>query len=102
MWTSVSESSRHRRKSDVRIPPEPPKRAVIQYDLNNNEVNRFESIAEAARQTGVHPKGIGFVCRFTRKTAGGFIWRYQEGSTTMSEENPSSTAQDAETSDDIV
>lgn len=42
------------------------------------------------------------VCKGKRKTAGNFIWRFQEGSTTMSAQNPSATAQDAETSDDIV
>ena len=30
----------------------------------------------------VNNRGISFVCKGKRKTAGGFIWRFQEGSTT--------------------
>lgn len=78
------------------------KKRVKQYDLQNNLIAIYESGAEASRQTGVNSKGISLVCLGKRKTAGGFIWRFQEGSTTTCEENPSSTAQDTETSDDIV
>ena len=78
------------------------KKAVIQYDLHMNFIARYESGAEAERQTGVNSKSISAVCHGQRKTAGNFIWRFQEGSTTTNEENPASLAQNIETNDDIV
>lgn len=78
------------------------KRSVVQYDLQNNLIAIYESAAEAMRQTGINNRGISLVCNGKRKTAGGYIWRFQESSTTMCEENPPSPAQNAETSDDIV
>ena len=78
------------------------KKPVIQYDLDMNYIASFESAAEAARQTNVNNRGISLVCKGKRKTAGGFIWRFQEGSTTKRSENPTETARDSETRDDIV
>ena len=56
---------------------------VIQFDLNNKEINRFSSCAEAAFEI-VEDKtksksmatNIGRVCNHERKTAGGYIWEW--------------------------
>lgn len=114
-WCTSSENARHsyennRREEEYKtkrshvqqIMTNASKKAVIQYDLHNNLIAIYESGVEASRQTGVNSKGISAVCRGKRKTAGNFIWRFQEGSTTMSEENPSSSAQNVETNNDIV
>lgn len=114
-WCTSSENARHSYENGRRIleyqtmragtqikMTNATKKRVAQYDLQNNLINVYESAAEASRQTGINNKSISFVCRNKRKTAGGFIWRFQESSTTMCEEKPSSPAQDAETSDDIV
>ena len=50
-------------------------KAVIQYDLNMNEISRFHSISEADRQTGIDFRNISAVLNGKRKTTGGFIWR---------------------------
>ena len=50
---------------------------VIQYDLDGNEIARFRGQNEAGRITGVSGANISQVCRNLRKTAGGFIWRYE-------------------------
>lgn len=114
-WCSSSENARHSYENNRRLEEyktirvsitekmiNATKKRVEQYDLQNNLIASYESAAEAGRQTGINSKGISLVCTGKRKTAGGFIWRFQEGSTTMSEENPSSTAQNIETNDDIV
>lgn len=49
--------------------------AVQQFDLNNNLIASFNSITEAARETGVSAKGISEVCRGRNKTAGNFKWK---------------------------
>ena len=114
-WCTSSENARHsyennRRKNEYltkrkhvqQIMVNATKKRVAQYDLQNNLIATYESAAEAARQTNINNRSISFVCRGKRQTAGGYIWRFQEGSTTKYEENPSSAAQNTETSDDIV
>lgn len=55
------------------------KRKVIQYDLNMNELARYDSVSEAAKALGKKKfSGISEVCSGKQKTAGGFIWRYEE------------------------
>lgn len=53
-------------------------KAIIQCDLNGNFVSRFKSVEEAARQTGVGRTRISSVITGYNKTAGGFIWVYEE------------------------
>jgi len=47
---------------------------VIQLSIDNVEVGEFYSITEAGRQTGI--SNISCVCNGSRKTAGGFKWKY--------------------------
>lgn len=51
-------------------------KAVIQYDLEMNEIQQYNSITEASQKTGVNASSISGVCHFKRKTAGGYIWRF--------------------------
>lgn len=50
---------------------------VIQYDLDGNVIARFRGQNEAGRLTGISGANISQVCNNKRKTAGGFIWRYE-------------------------
>lgn len=53
-----------------------PKISVIQIDARTNvQVNKYPSINEAYRQTGVHAQNINKVIKGTRKTAGGYKWK---------------------------
>lgn len=51
-------------------------KAVIQYDLNMNKIQQYNSITEASQKTGINVSSISGVCHFKRKTAGGYIWRF--------------------------
>jgi len=53
-------------------------REVIQYDLNENEVNRYESAMDAYRKTNISNSGISKCCvdNSFKYTAGGFKWKY--------------------------
>jgi group I intron endonuclease len=51
------------------------KKKVYQYDLDNNFIKSYDSITDAARETGACIGNIGSVCSGKNKTAGGFIWK---------------------------
>lgn len=48
---------------------------VYQYDTNNNLLNVFSSIKEAAKLNYLNEGNICAVIKGKRKTCGGFIWR---------------------------
>lgn len=51
---------------------------VIQYSKEMNYINKYPSLREASRQTKIDERDIGKVCKGRRKTAGGYIWKYEE------------------------
>ena len=50
---------------------------VIQYDTRGNIINKFNSIVLANENTGVSKSNISLCCSRKAKTAGGYIWRYE-------------------------
>ena len=52
---------------------------VTMYDKSGNALKSFESANEASRQTGISQCNILRVAHGDRKTAGGYIWRREEG-----------------------
>lgn len=54
---------------------------IIQYDKEMNIVNKFESITEASKKLKINKSNITSVCSNTRKTAGGFIFKYNDKNT---------------------
>lgn len=54
------------------------KRSIIQLDDNMQMINRFDSIAEAVRQTGINSKSIRDAAKGVQKHAGGYVWRYED------------------------
>lgn len=57
-------------------------KAVIQYTPDGVFIAEYFSIYEAGRVTEIDPSHICKVCRGKRKTAGGYIWLYEEGGET--------------------
>lgn len=53
-------------------------KSISQYRLDNSYVNSYKSINEAERATGIKHYNIISVCKGNRKTAGGYIWKYNE------------------------
>ena len=49
---------------------------IIQYDLNNIELNRFIGSKEASQKVNIHESSIRKCCRGECKTSGGFKWKY--------------------------
>ena len=54
-------------------------KSVIQFDMNGKELNRYFSISEAETTTGINYSMISECCSHKRKTAGGYIWQYEDG-----------------------
>lgn len=79
-WMSALENTNYgsglKRRVKKQINNEKRSRAVIQYDSNFNEINRYPSIKEAERQTGYANTNIGLACRELYRTVGGYYWRY--------------------------
>ena len=50
------------------------RKKVYQYDLNNVFLNEYESISIAKEKTNI--SHIGSCCRGERKTAGGYVWKF--------------------------
>lgn len=51
---------------------------VLQYDLNNNLIKRFDCLLEIERELGFSHGCISMCCQGKQKTACGYIWKYGE------------------------
>jgi hypothetical protein len=52
------------------------RKKVIQFTLEGEIINIFESVSEATRITGVPQPDISLVCHGKRVTAKGYKWRF--------------------------
>lgn len=50
---------------------------VIQYDMNGNIIGKYDTAKEAALANGVNDASVRACCRGKYKTAGGFVWKYE-------------------------
>lgn len=50
---------------------------IIQYSLNMEKINEFNSIQDAEKETGIGNRMISRVCKKERNQTGGFVWRYK-------------------------
>ena len=48
---------------------------VIQYNRHNEIINKYESINDASRQTGIPKSTIGKAIKLNRYVSGDFIWK---------------------------
>jgi hypothetical protein len=52
-------------------------RAIIKYDLNDNQIGKYESMKIASLQNNISYDCIKTCARGKTKTAGGYIWKYE-------------------------
>ena len=64
---------------------DPQKKAVCQYEYNGILVAEYDSISEAARESGINLQSIRHALNGLQKQAGGFVWTYKE-TTAVAEE----------------
>lgn len=53
-------------------------RIIIQCDKEGNELNEFNSLPEAEKETGVYKSNISKALLGDLKSAGGYTWKYKE------------------------
>ena len=75
-WVTPSENTKH--AVDTGLFKSGRARAVIQYNLNGEQMATFESASEAARQTGGSQSKITMCCRRQRDSANDYQWRYYD------------------------
>ena len=75
-WVTPSENTQH--AVDTGLFKSSRARAVIQYNLNGEQMATFESASEAARQTGGSQSKITMCCRRQRDSANDYQWRYYD------------------------
>lgn len=74
-WTTCSENNLHKFKIGL---GNNQTRQIVQYDLEMNKINEFNSIAEAAKILNIGKTNINGVLTNCRKTAGGFVFKYAD------------------------
>ena len=75
-WATPSENTQH--AVNTGLFKSGRTRAVIQYNLNGEQMATFESATEAARQTGGSQSKITMCCRRQRDSANDYQWRYYD------------------------
>jgi len=53
------------------------KNKIIQFDILGNRLNSFDSCKEAGEYIGTTKANINLACNGKRKTAKGFVWKYE-------------------------
>ena len=75
-WVTPSENTQH--AVNTGLFKSGRARAVVQYNLNGEQMATFESASEAARQTGGSQSKITMCCRGQRDSANDYQWRYYD------------------------
>lgn len=85
-WATKSEQTIHALTNGLRVMPNAwvgkfgskhgASKAVEQCTPNNVLIKTYDSIIEAANENHIDPTGISGVLKGRKKTAGGYIWRY--------------------------
>ncbi len=86
-WCTAKENSHHANNMGLNPNPKPmdgkygsdhvAAKAIIQCDLDGNEIESFGSIIEASQETKICRTGINSACLGKRNKAGGFVWKYK-------------------------
>lgn len=73
-WVTARENILHARATGVNLHS----RAVIMYDKEGNELQRFDKIDDAGKAIQRHPSGVSAVCRGVQDTCGGYVWKFAD------------------------
>lgn len=69
-YQKLKKEKSERRNNGKKVP-------VIQYDLDGNELARYESLSEASRQTGIKIGAISYVLNGRATHTGPYYWKRQ-------------------------
>lgn len=85
-WCTASENKKHAYRIGLRVAPNIGKtgalnwnsKKIFQFNLNGDYIKSFDSLKEAADSIGIMANNISINASGRTKTAGGFIWRYEQ------------------------
>lgn len=73
-WASVADNDNHGTRNERMADT---KRLLpVEQMFDDGSVVRYKGVKDASRKTGIHRCCIARCCKNTRKTAGGYKWRY--------------------------
>lgn len=72
-WVTCAENNSHNHKIGL---IKCYTRKIVQCDLNNNEIKRFNKILDASKELDISYSNIKAVLYKKQNTAGGYIWKY--------------------------
>lgn len=85
-WVTCKENNNHgtrnRRLAETLLNRGDLSKPIVQYTSDGVFMAEYSSLAEVERVTGIDHSSISKVCRGKLKTAGGYIWLYEEGGET--------------------
>lgn len=85
-WVTCRENINHgtgvKRSAESRMNHKSYSKSVVQYTPDGVFLAEYPSIKEAERVTGIDHSLISKICKGKQKTAGGYIWCYEEGGET--------------------
>jgi hypothetical protein len=81
-WVTRSENAKHAVLNDMCKQP----KKVNQYNTNGEFIRQWNSIKEAKKCLNIKNAHISQVCQGQRKTAGGYIWRYDTNKSKLNKE----------------
>ena len=64
-------------KNNIIYAIEAKKKPVNQYDIEGHIIKKWNSVKDASETLKINPSNICYVCKSKRKTAGGFVWKYE-------------------------
>ena len=71
--TEIAENIRKKKAAENRK-----KQSVLQFDLSNKFISRYDSVTIASEKTGIKNCAIRNCCVLISNTAGGFLWKYED------------------------
>lgn len=83
VWKKEPANSACDQSTPLKCDSDSQKRSVCQYEYNGILVAEYESISEAARETGINIGGIRHALSGLQKQADGYIWTYKEDKTNV-------------------
>lgn len=73
-----SEDTREKMSESQKIAQRLKAREINQYTLDGVFIKTWDCMKQIEEEVGIHSSNISKCCRYKRKSAGGFIWRYAD------------------------
>jgi hypothetical protein len=74
-WATYKENTQH--AIETKLQTGHPKR-VIQYSLEGEYIQTFDSIIEASEKTGINSRRISGICKGEKPSKNNFIWKHEK------------------------